>query len=155
VSECASHCCTSSKADYVFSVSAHHELELRVRYAETDQMGVVYHANYLVWCEIGRTELIRSLTGTSYAQLEDEGLALAVADLSIRYHGAARYDNLIRVRTTLTDARSRSVTFEYSISNAESDERLATARTVLVSLDARGRPVVMPEQLRRNLAEGK
>jgi len=136
-------------------VSAHHELELRVRYAETDQMGVVYHANYLVWCEIGRTELIRSLTGTSYAQLEDEGLALAVADLSIRYHGAARYDNLIRVRTTLTDARSRSVTFEYSISNAESDERLATARTVLVSLDARGRPVVMPEQLRRNLAEGK
>jgi len=136
-------------------VSAHHELELRVRYAETDQMGVVYHANYLVWCEIGRTELIRSLTGTSYAQLEDEGLALAVADLSIRYHGAARYDNLIRVRTTLTDARSRSVTFEYSISNAESDERLATARTVLVSLDARGRPVVMPEQLRRHLAEGK
>lgn len=134
-------------------MSATHELELRVRYAETDQMRVVYHTNYLVWCEIGRTELIRSLTGVSYALLEEQGVALAVADLSIRYHGAARYDNLVRVRTTLTDARSRSVTFEYLITNAESGERLATARTVLVSLDERGRPVVMPEPLRRKLAE--
>jgi acyl-CoA thioester hydrolase len=133
-------------------VHATHELELRVRYAETDQMGVVYHTNYLVWCEIGRTELIRELTGVSYARLEEQGVALAVADLSIRYHGAARYDNRIRVRTTLTDARSRSVTFEYLVTNAESGERLATARTVLVSLDDRGRPVVMPEQLRRQLA---
>jgi acyl-CoA thioester hydrolase len=133
-------------------VHATHELELRVRYAETDQMGVVYHTNYLVWCEIGRTELIRDLTGVSYAMLEEQGVALAVADLSIRYHGAARYDNLIRVRTSLTDARSRSVTFEYLITNAESRDRLATARTVLVSIDDRGRPVVMPEQLRRQLA---
>lgn len=131
---------------------ATHDIELRVRYAETDQMGVVYHTNYLVWCEIGRTELIRALTGVSYAALEAEGVALAVAELSIRYHGAARYDNLIRVRTTLSDARSRAVTFEYAITNAESGERLATARTVLVSLDPRGRPVVMPESLRRGLA---
>jgi acyl-CoA thioester hydrolase len=128
-----------------------HELELRVRYAETDQMGVVYHTNYLVWCEIGRTELIRVLAGVSYASLEEEGVALAVADLSIRYHGAARYDNLIRVKTTLTESRSRSVTFEYLISNAETGERLASARTVLVSLDPKGRPVVMPEHLRRKL----
>lgn len=129
-----------------------HELEVRVRYAETDQMGVVYHTNYLVWCEIGRTELIRAVTGVSYAKLEEEGVALAVADLSIRYHGAARYDNLIRVTTTLADARSRSITFEYLITNAESGERLATARTVLVSLDPRGRPVVMPAALRTHLA---
>lgn len=115
-------------------------------------MGVVYHTNYLVWCEIGRTELIRTLTGVSYAKLEEEGVALAVAELSIRYHGAARYDNLIRVRTSLADARSRSVAFEYLITNAETGERLATARTVLVSLDKRGRPVVMPEGLRRQLA---
>src|SRR5437868_15517869 len=86
-----------------------HAVELRVRYAETDQMGVVYHTNYLIWCEIGRTELIRSMTGTSYAELEAAGVALAVAELSIRYHGAARYDNRIRVRTTLGEARSRSV----------------------------------------------
>jgi acyl-CoA thioester hydrolase len=116
-------------------------------------MGVVYHTNYLVWCEIGRTELIRQLSGVSYAQLEKEGVALAVAELSIRYHGAARYDNLILVRTTLTEARSRSVTFEYAIANAETAERLATARTVLVSLDERGRPVVMPDRLRQQLAK--
>jgi acyl-CoA thioester hydrolase len=134
-------------------VNATHDLELRVRYAETDQMGVVYHTNYLVWCEIGRTELIRARTGVSYAELEARGVALAVADLSIRYHGAARYDNLVRVRTTLTEARSRSVTFEYLITNAESGERFASARTVLVSLDERGRPVVMPEDLRRRLAD--
>ena len=132
-------------------MSAEHELELRVRYAETDQMGVVYHTNYLVWCEMGRTELIRDLTGVSYAQLEAQGVALAVAELSIRYHGAARYDNRIRVRTSLSDARSRSVTFEYLIVNADTGERLATARTVLVSLDKRGRPVVMPEALRNQL----
>jgi acyl-CoA thioester hydrolase len=133
-------------------VTGTHEFDLRVRYAETDQMGVVYHTNYLVWCEIGRTELIRALTGVSYAKLEEEGVLLAVAELSIRFHGAARYDNMIRVRTSLTDARSRSVTFEYLITNAETTERLATARTVLVSLDERGRPVVMPEHLRRRLA---
>lgn len=132
-------------------MSAEHELELRVRYAETDQMGVVYHTNYLVWCEIGRTELIRSLSGTSYAVLESEGVALAVAELSIRYHGAARYDNLIRVRTTLAEARSRSVTFDYLITNAETGERLASARTVLVSLDPNGRPTRMPERLRAQL----
>ena len=114
-------------------------------------MGVVYHTNYLVWCEMGRTELIRDLTGVSYAQLEAQGVALAVAELSIRYHGAARYDNRIRVRTSLSDARSRSVTFEYLIVNADTGERLATARTVLVSLDKRGRPVVMPEALRNQL----
>ena len=132
-------------------MTAEHELELRVRYAETDQMGVVYHTNYLVWCEIGRTELIRALSGTSYAVLEAEGVALAVAELSIRYHGAARYDNLIRVRTKLTEARSRSVTFEYLITNAETGERLASARTVLVSLDDAGRPIRMPDRLRAQL----
>lgn len=132
-------------------MNATHDLELRVRYAETDQMGVVYHTNYLVWCEIGRTELIRSLTGMSYAKLEEEGVALAVSELSIRYHGAAKYDNLVRVRTTLAEARSRSVTFDYVISNAESGERFATARIVLVSLDPNGRPVVMPDHMRRKL----
>jgi acyl-CoA thioester hydrolase len=133
-------------------VNAEHELELRVRYAETDQMGVVYHANYLVWCEIGRTELIREIAGVSYARLEEEGVALAVSELSIRYHGAAKYDNRIRVRTRLTETRSRSVTFEYVISNAETNQKLASARTVLIALDPRGRPAVMPDRLRSALA---
>jgi acyl-CoA thioester hydrolase len=132
-------------------VSARHELDVRVRYAETDQMGVVYHTNYLVWCEIGRTELLRAVTGMSYARLEEQGTVLAVAELSIRYHGAARYDNLIRVETTLTESRSRSITFEYRILNAETGERLASARTVLISLDPQGRPVKLPDALRRQL----
>ena len=139
----------------MLSVKAEHDLELRVRYAETDQMGVVYHANYLVWCEIGRTELIRELAGVSYAHLEEQGVALAVSELSIRYHAAAKYDNLIRVRTIMSEARSRSVTFEYLITNAETNERLASARTVLISLDARGRPVVMPDALRARLAASR
>ena len=129
-----------------------HDLELRVRYAESDQMGVVYHTNYLVWCEMGRTELIRAVTGRSYADLERDGIGLAVSELSIRYSGAARYDNLIRVRTTLTDVRSRSVTFEYEIFNAESGDRLASATTVLVSLDPKGRLVSLPADLRRQMS---
>ena len=116
-------------------------------------MGVVYHTNYLVWCEIGRTELIRALTGASYADLEGRGVGLAVSELSIRYHGAARYDNRIRVRTVLADARSRSVTFDYVISNADTHEKLASARTVLVSLDRQGKPVMMPADLRARLTE--
>jgi acyl-CoA thioester hydrolase len=130
-----------------------HDLEVRVRYAESDQMGVVYHTNYLVWCEMGRTELIRTITGRSYADLEREGVGLAVSELSIRYSGAARYDNLIRVHTELTEVRSRSVTFDYAISNAETGDRLATARTVLVSLDSKGRPVMLPAELRRQLGD--
>ena len=136
----------------MFGVSRSHELELRVRYAESDQMGVVYHTNYLVWCEMGRTELIRSLIGRSYAELEREGFGLAVSELTIRYHGAARYDNLVRVRTTITDVRSRSVAFDYLITNADTGDRLASASTTLVSLDANGRPVSMPADLRRQMS---
>jgi len=130
-----------------------HDIEFRVRYAESDQMGVVYHANYLVWCEMGRTELIRAVTGRSYADLEGQGIGLAVSELTIRYHGAARYDNLVRVRTTMTEVRSRGVSFEYEISNAETGERLATARTTLVSLDEAGKLVVMPPDVRRLLGD--
>ena len=113
-------------------------------------MGVVYHANYLVWCEIGRVEFIRAL-GTSYASLERSGVTLAVADASVRYHAPARYDDLVRVETTLADVRSRTITFEYLITNAETGGRLATARTTLISLDRGGRPSAMPEALRASL----
>ena len=123
------------------------EIEFRVRYAETDQMGVVYHANYLVWCEMGRTEFIRA-RGMSYAVLERAGVGLAVSELSARYHAAARYDDLIRVRTTLADFKSRAITFDYLISNAEKGTRLATARTVLVSIDRSGRLISMPAEVR-------
>ncbi len=126
-------------------------VDLRVRYAETDQMGVVYHANYLVWCEIGRTDFIR-LGGTSYAEIERAGITLAVADASLRYHAPARYDDRIRVETRLSELRSRTITFDYLVANADSGERLVTARTVLVSLDASGRPRALPPEVRELLA---
>ena len=125
--------------------------ELRVRYAETDQMGVVYHANYLVWCEIGRTDLIRAL-GKPYSVFEREGVRLAVSEASMRFKGSARYDDAIRVYTTLTDVRSRSVTFAYRITHVERGVTLVTATTALVALDLEGRPISMPVEMRTMLS---
>lgn len=123
------------------------DVEIRVRYAETDQMGVVYHSHYLVWCEIGRTDLIRRL-GTPYAELERQGVMLAVVDASIRYHAAARYDDLVRVRTRLSGVRSRSITFDYTVELVESGRKLVTARTTLASLNGEGKLVALPAALR-------
>lgn len=124
-----------------------HDVEFRVRYAETDQMGVVYHTNYLIWCEVGRTDFIRA-RGMSYADMERAGVSLAVSDLSARFHAAARYDDMIRVRTTLAEVRSRGITFDYVITRQETGQRLVTARTALVSIDATGRPTALPASVR-------
>jgi acyl-CoA thioester hydrolase len=127
-----------------------HTVEFRVRYAETDQMRVVYHSNYLIWCEIGRTEFIRAL-GTPYAELERQNVSLAVVEASLRFHSAARYDNLIRVTTRITDVRSRTLTFEYVITNAETGEKFVTASTKLASLTRDSRLTALPETLRKVL----
>lgn len=124
--------------------------EFRVRYAETDQMGVVYHSNYLIWCEIGRTDFIRTL-GTPYAELERQNVALAVIEATLRFHGAARYDELIRVRTSLKEVRSRMITFEYLIENAETGARLITASTTLASINRESKPTTLPAELRQKL----
>lgn len=110
-------------------------------------MGVVYHANYLVWCEMGRTDFIRHL-GFTYADMERGGISLAVSELSARFHAAARYDDLIRVHTTLADVRSRMIAFDYLISNATTNQRLVTAHTALVAIDRAGRPIAFPDKLR-------
>ena len=127
-----------------------HTTELRVRYAETDQMGVVYHANYLAWCEVGRTEYIRA-SGMSYREMEESGVQLAVSDLEMRFHAAARYDDVVRVETRLTDVRSRTVTFDYVVVKADTGARLVSASTRLISLDRTGRPTAMPTPLRELL----
>lgn len=124
--------------------------ETRVRYAETDQMGVVYHANYLVWCDMGRTEFIRKHL-RSYAELERDGVALAVSEATIRFHAGARYDDLVRVETTLAEVRSRALVFSYEITRLPDGERLASARTSLISIGPDRRPVVMPEAWRARL----
>jgi acyl-CoA thioester hydrolase len=121
--------------------------ELRVRYAETDRMGIVYYANFLVWCEVGRVEFMRALGG-SYADLEAKGYGLAVAEASVRYLAPARFDDSVRIETSLVGVRSRAVTFDYVISNAVSGVRLATAHTALVSIDSSGRPTAMPAEFR-------
>lgn len=126
--------------------------EVRVRYAETDQMGVVYHANYLVWCEIGRTDFIRQL-GTAYAQLERDGVLLAVSDVTMRFHAAARYDDAVVVRTRLTDVRSRAITFAYRIAMADSDQTLVSATTTLVSRSPQGGTISLPASLRATLEQ--
>lgn len=130
-----------------------HDVEFRVRYAETDQMGVVYHTNYLVWCEVGRTDFIRA-RGMSYAEMERAGVGLAVSELSARFHAAARYDDMVRVRTTLAEIRSRSITFDYLITDAATGRRLVTARTALVSIDADGRPTALPASVRSLFERG-
>jgi acyl-CoA thioester hydrolase len=127
-------------------------VEFRVRYAETDQMQVVYHSNYLIWCEIGRTEFIRAV-GTPYAELERQNVGLAVVEASMRFHSAARYDNLIRVTTTISDVRSRTVTFDYVITNAETGERFVTASTKLIALTRDSRLTTLPESLRMVLLD--
>jgi acyl-CoA thioester hydrolase len=117
-------------------------------------MQVVYHSNYLIWCEIGRTEFIRAL-GTPYAELERQNVGLAVVEASLRFHSAARYDNLIRVTTTISDVRSRTLTFDYVIANAETGERFVTASTKLVSLTRAARPTTLPEELRKVLHDAR
>lgn len=121
---------------------------LRVRYAETDQMGVAYHTHYLVWCEIGRTDYIRAL-GTSYAELERSGLVLAVAEAGVRFLAPARYDDLVRVTTWIDRLQSRTITFGYEIARLDqgATHRLGTATTKLIALDRHGKPRTFPPKM--------
>ena len=111
-------------------------------------MGVVYHANYLVWCEIGRTDFIR-MAGESYADLERRGVLLAVSDASLRFHASARYDEGIRVRTTVQKVGSRGLTFAYRIERAADGVLLVSAETSLVSVTREGRLTTLPLDVRR------
>src|SRR6266567_6139627 len=108
-------------------------ITLRVNYSETDQMGVVYHANYLIWFDRARTELMRE-TGVAYKELERQGVYLAVSEVKIRYRAPARYDDLVQVKCWVRELASRRVTFGYVVERAATSELLATGETSLVSL---------------------
>jgi acyl-CoA thioester hydrolase len=111
------------------------ETLVRVNYSETDQMGVAYHARYLVWLDVARCEHLRR-TGLSYRELEASGLRLVVGEAAIRYRRPARYDDQLRIRCWVRDVASRRVVFGYAVENAETGLLLATATVSLHPLDA-------------------
>jgi acyl-CoA thioester hydrolase len=121
-----------------------HEFKVRVRYAETDQMGVVYHGNYAQYFEMGRVEWLRDL-GLSYSFMEKNGIMLPVVSLTINYKKPARYDDLLTVRTIFKKQASVKIEFDYEI-YSESAELLTTGNSVLVFVDMKtGRPVLPPD----------
>ena len=135
----------------------HFDYTLRTRYAETDQMGVVYYGNYPQYLELGRVEWLRAI-GLTYKEMEAEGIMMPVVSLQIQYKKPALYDELITIRTKLKDLPSTKIEFDYEILN-EKGELLSTANTILVFVDARTfRPVRCPEKvlgLIRGAREGK
>ena len=125
-----------------------HETAIRVRYAETDRMGVVYYANYLIWFEIGRTEFCRA-RGFAYREMEENGDAfLVVAESYCRYKAPAHYDDELLVRTHITELRRRSVRFGYEILRLSDGQVIAEGETGHVVTDASGRVRSLPEQYR-------
>ncbi len=122
------------------------ETRLRVRYAETDQMGVVYHSNHLIWFEIGRVELLRQM-GFSYRDMErDDGRFIAVAEAKCRYRAPVRYDEEVIVRTTLLNARDSVVHFGYELRRVDDGALLAEGETTHIVTDANMKISTLPEK---------
>lgn len=121
--------------------------QLRVNYSETDQMGVVYHARYLVWLDMARTEYLRA-AGASYRELEERGYRLAVGEASLRYRHPARFDDLVRVRCWVRAIASRRVDFGYAVERLPDERLLATAVVNLVALDRGMIPTRLPDDVR-------
>lgn len=117
---------------------------VRVRYAETDQQGVAYHANYLVWMEVGRTDLLAA-AGFPYRRLEQAGVFFSVSEAKCRYVGAARYDDEVEISTSVRNLRSRTVVFAYHL--AVEGQSIARGETTLVALDSARRPRRIPEEV--------
>jgi len=124
----------------------HHDVTVRVRYAETDQMGVVYHSNFLIWFEVGRVELMRSL-GFDYKQMElQDDTYIVVADVHCRYHHPARYDELLTVRTRILEAKTRTLKFGYQVFRQSDQKLLATGHTIHVACTRAGQVKHFPEK---------
>ena len=119
---------------------------VRVRYAETDQMGVVYYANYLVWFEVGRTELLRTL-GWSYREMEQAGIALPVIEAACAYHRPARYDDELEIRTLGTLVSAVRMQFDYTILRTPADDLIVSGRTLHAAVNAQGRPARLPARV--------
>jgi acyl-CoA thioester hydrolase len=129
-------------------VSLHETVSrVRVRYAETDQMGVVYYSNYFVWFEVGRTDLLRD-SGLTYRELEADGVSLPVIEAQCEYHRPARYDDDLEILTTGALLSPVRVEFSYRIVKSQDGAELATGRTAHAVLDRDGRPCRLPARAR-------
>lgn len=123
--------------------------EVRVSYRDTDQMGVVYYANYFAWFEIARTELLRA-QGITYREIEREKrLALPAVEVHCKYRAPARYDDIVVIKTAITQMKNTSLRFDYELFNKESGELLVTAYTTHVFIDENRRPVRIPDFIRK------
>jgi acyl-CoA thioester hydrolase len=131
------------------------DVRLRVRYAETDQMGIVYHANYLIWMEIGRVEYCRA-AGIVYRDLErDAGVLLTVVEASCRYASPALYDEEVIVRTWVEEANPRMLRFGYEMVEESTHRRLATGETKHIFCNRERKPIKLPERYRAAFAIDK
>jgi len=124
---------------------------VRVRYAETDQMGVVYHANYLVWFEIGRTDWLRE-TGWTYRAMEDEGYQLPVIEAHCEYRQGARYDDELTIRTRAEQVSPVRIQFAYEVVRHADGMVLAVGHTVHATIGPAGRPARLPDRIKDLLA---
>lgn len=119
----------------------------RVRYAETDKMGVVYYANYLVWFEIGRTDWLRE-TGLTYRAMEDDGVQLPVIEAHCEYRQGARYDDDVQIRTRASKLSPVRIQFDYEVIRPADGAVLATGYTVHAAIDRQGRPTRLPDRVK-------
>jgi acyl-CoA thioester hydrolase len=131
----------------------YHDAVVRVRYAETDQMGVVYHGNYFVWFEVGRVELMRSL-GFEYKLMEKEDdCHIVVVEAHCRYLKPAKYDDVLRVRTRITETMNRMIRYSYELIHDSDNELLATGETKHIICGSNGRPKMLPQKYRARFTE--
>ena len=131
----------------------YHDATVRVRYAETDQMGVVYHGNYFVWYEVGRAELMRAL-GFEYKRMEkDDDCHIVVVVAKCRYLKPAKYDDILRIRTRIAETMNRMIRYTYEIFRDEDNQLLATGETKHVICGSNGRPKLLPEKYRARFAQ--
>lgn len=129
-----------------------HQIEVRVRYSETDQMGVVYHGNYIPYFEIGRVEWLRN-KGVSYKAMEENGIALPIVSMTLNYKKPARYDELLTVKTKFKSQTSVKIEFDCEIWN-EKKELLTTAHFILVFVDVKiGKPIAPPDYIKELLKD--
>ena len=129
-----------------------HENEVRVRYAETDQMGIAHHANYLVWFEVGRSELCRA-KGFSYKEMEQEEALMVVAESYCRYKSPAFYEDILTVRTKVEEIRSRSLRFIYEVHRASDETLIAEGETLHVVTDKDKKVRLLPEIYRNRFLD--